>query len=354
MNPVLVVFLEMMVLLAEQMNAAPVSLSGPISLSREVPLQATHRLEPMVVVAADDTIAEEPAIIRHRMEPMRITSPIQPLPEPEVVSVDDTRVSEALAAAESDSLVTGNRNVRSAHSGQPRVVIIIDDLGHNWVRDRSVIDLPPEIALAVLPNSPYGLKIARQGWESGHEILIHLPLQGGDSEYAEPDTLTLSLDEGEFLAQLRESLKRIPYAIGVNNHQGSVLTSAAEPMQWLMSELKSRDQHFFLDSRTTATSVAMKTARDLGVPALSRRVFLDHDMDVASMDQSFAQMIRIARREGQAIAIAHPHRSTLNWLIPKLDELNDAGIALAAPTELLNRVPSRMSTMQPPDVLASP
>lgn len=78
---------------------------------------------------------------------------------------------------------------------------------------------------------------------------------------------------------------------------------------------------FFLDSRTTARTVAMRVAMDWGVPAVRRDVFLDHDREVRAINAAFERALRIANRRGYAILIAHPHDITLQFLETRLPTL---------------------------------
>jgi polysaccharide deacetylase 2 family uncharacterized protein YibQ len=78
---------------------------------------------------------------------------------------------------------------------------------------------------------------------------------------------------------------------------------------------------FFLDSRTTAQTVALSTARDWQVPAIRRDVFLDHALDRKSMNYEFDRALRIARRQGHAVLIAHPHRLSLDVLEERMAAL---------------------------------
>lgn len=217
--------------------------------------------------------------------------------------------------------------------GQAQVAVVIDDLGHNFSRDRLALDLPAAVALAVLPSSPAGPKIAQLGARQGRAILIHLPMEGEDMGNAEPGTLTVNMSPEQWRRHLAEALQAVPEASGINNHQGSVLTAEPLAMQWLMQAIKQQGNLFFLDSRTTAQSVAYRTARRTGLPVLSRRVFLDHQTDEAAMQSAFEDWIRLARRDGQAIAIAHPH--SLEWLAERLERLSAEGVTLVPLTALL-------------------
>jgi polysaccharide deacetylase 2 family uncharacterized protein YibQ len=115
-------------------------------------------------------------------------------------------------------------------------------------------------------------------------------------------------------------LSRIPGVKGVNNHMGSLLTEREDKMALLFRELKKRHL-FFVDSRTTPQTVAAKVAADLKVPVASRSVFLDHELSQEAMRAQWERFLAMAREQGYAVAIAHPHRETLVFLKEHLRDL---------------------------------
>ena len=130
-------------------------------------------------------------------------------------------------------------------------------------------------------------------------------------------------------------LETVPHAAGVNNHQGSRATADPELMQALMFALRERDL-FFIDSRTTAATVAYDVAEGAGVRAASRKVFLD---DTKTKEAILAQLelaARDAERDGSAIAIGHPHPATITALAEGLPRLEARGIRLVFASDLVH------------------
>ena len=92
---------------------------------------------------------------------------------------------------------------------------------------------------------------------------------------------------------------------------------------------------YFIDSRTTAATVAYDAARRAGVPAASRKVFLD---DTPSKEAILAQLqlaARDASRDGSAIAIGHPRPATIAALAQGAPELEARGIHLVFASDLV-------------------
>ena len=66
-----------------------------------------------------------------------------------------------------------------------------------------------------------------------------------------------------------------------------------------------------------------------------RRVFLDDTQTEADIRRQFTRAMRLAQRDGSAIAIGHPHPTTVRVLQQMLPTL-PADITLVRPSQLLN------------------
>lgn len=203
-------------------------------------------------------------------------------------------------------------------SGTPMIAIMIDDLGLNAARARRTADLPGPITMAFMP---YGEGLDAQVEEAagqGHEIFLHLPMEPTDPSIDPgPHALLESLTTDQLETELAWNLDRFGGYVGVNNHMGSLLTQDADAMAIVMAELHRRGL-LFVDSVTAAGSVAYDVARANGIPSARRDVFLDN---VPERDAVLAQLDlleALARKQGFAIGIGHPHDSTLaalgEWL----------------------------------------
>jgi len=217
---------------------------------------------------------------------------------------------------------------------QPSMVIIIDDLGYNLANGLGIVNLPGPITLAVMPHTPYGALLARKGAAVEKQIMLHVPMQNHAGLKLGPGGLTLDMDENEFKKVLRGDVSSVPYAEGLNNHMGSALTEQALPMQWTMDVAKEFDL-FFVDSRTSASSIAWKQAVDQAVPALTRDVFLDNDTDIEALEMQFQRAIDIANKHGFSILIGHPYPATAAFLEKSLGRLDEAGIKLVSASALI-------------------
>jgi polysaccharide deacetylase 2 family uncharacterized protein YibQ len=206
----------------------------------------------------------------------------------------------------------------------PRVAIIIDDMGYDRSMAEKFLDLDAVLTFSILPHSPLQKRIAYAAQKKGVEILLHLPME--PLEYPKvdpgPGTLLTTMTPDELIRQLEEDIDAVPFAKGVNNHMGSRLTAESSQLYQVFSVLKQKGL-FFIDSRTTAESVARPSARLFQIPFAQRDVFLDNSQDAESIRGQIRQLIAIANRNGQAVGIAHPHRITYNVLREMLPELKE-------------------------------
>jgi len=223
-------------------------------------------------------------------------------------------------------------------SATPWIAIIIDDLGETRRGGDRVIALEGPVACAILPQTPYATHIAERAHAAGKEVLLHLPLQPV-MQFAATSVGTIRVDTTrEQLSRiLTIDLAAVPYAEGVNNHQGSLLTQHPGHMRWLMEELSGRGDLFFVDSFTSDSSVALRFAREFAVPSIRRDVFLDHEPTWDAIDREFEKLKRMARTRGVAIGIAHPLNVTLSYLEAAIPALRAEGFEIVSISEAIAR-----------------
>ena len=237
------------------------------------------------------------------------------------------------AAPVSPSAGTGNPGGKAANA---RLAIIIDDLGSDRAAAESVFALAYPLTISVLPNHEHSLEIAEEAHRRGFQVMLHLPMQSVANETPEAQELHPGMPAPEVAALVDQFLQNVPDAAGVNNHQGSQATADAALMDELMPVL--RDRHlFYVDSRTTAATVAYDTAQDFGVRSAFRNVpFLDDVAEVAAIRKQLELALRGAREKGEAVAIGHPHPATLRALREVLPQAQQQGVRLVLASELVH------------------
>ncbi|HEY4467125.1 MAG TPA: divergent polysaccharide deacetylase family protein [Klebsiella sp.] len=223
-----------------------------------------------------------------------------------------------------------------------KLSIVIDDFGYRPQTENQVLALPATISVAVLPNAPHAREMATKAHNLGHEVLIHLPMAPLSKQPLEKDTLRPDMDSNEIAHIIREAYDKVPYAVGLNNHMGSAMTSNLPGMERVMQAL-ARYNLYFLDSVTIGNTQAMRAAQGTGVKVIKRKVFLDDTQNEADIRYQFNRAIALARRNGSAIAIGHPHPTTVRVLQQMVYNL-PPDITLVRPSSLLNEPQTDIST----------
>ncbi|MFV3307200.1 divergent polysaccharide deacetylase family protein [Pseudomonas sp. NY15181] len=219
---------------------------------------------------------------------------------------------------------------------KPLVSIVIDDLGQNLARDRQVLELSPAIALAIIPDTPHAAELAREAHKLGRTVMLHMPMDPAGGEFAwRPE-----LSQEERARRLDAALARVPYAQGLNNHEGSRMTADRPAMAWLAAELQRRHL-FLLDSRTSAATVAAAEAQKIGLASLSRDVFLDDDPSETAVMEQMQHGLKLARKQGTVVMIGHPKPATLAVLRRVLPTLKAQGFELVQPALLIGERANR-------------
>lgn len=204
--------------------------------------------------------------------------------------------------------------------------------------------MPSAISVAVLPDSPHAREMATKAHNSGHEVLIHLPMAPLSKQPLEKNTLRPEMSSDEIERIIRSAVNNVPYAVGINNHMGSKMTSNLFGMQKVMQALE-RYNLYFLDSVTIGNTCAMRAAQGTGVKVIKRKVFLDDSQNEADIRVQFNRAIDLARRNGSTIAIGHPHPSTVRVLQQMVYNL-PPDITLVKASSLLNE--PQIDTSTPP------
>ena len=219
----------------------------------------------------------------------------------------------------------------------PRIAIIIDDMGPNRRRARQVINLEAPLTLSFFPSSSNSGELAKEALEKGKEVMLHMPMEPKGFPEINPGkgALLMSMTDEELARKIRENLDTIPSVKGVNNHMGSRFMEDEHRVNILMKELKAQ-KLFFLDSRTTANTVGYRTARELGIKTGQRDVFLDNNSyEEAEIKKNISELANIAKNEGKAIGIAHPHPSTIRSLREMIPRLRQTGIEIVPLSDLM-------------------
>ena len=228
-----------------------------------------------------------------------------------------------------------------------RAAIVIDDMGHDLEAAHKLLAIDYPLTFSVLPHLPYTQTTAEEVHRAGHEIMLHLPMEPEPGAHISPGkgALLVGMNAAEVQRVVQSDLDSVPYVAGVNNHMGSRATQNGPLMADLMKVLKDH-RLYFIDSRTTAETTALEAARREGLPSFYRAVFLDDTETVAYTLGQLRKFRHTVEQEGVALAIGHPHATTIAALAQFLPELDRADIELIAPSQIV-RLPE-LARLHPP------
>jgi polysaccharide deacetylase 2 family uncharacterized protein YibQ len=240
------------------------------------------------------------------------------------------------ARARRSSKERAARSSRTGSTASPKLAIILDDVGSDPAAVDQIFALHYPLTLSVLPLHQHSAAIAEEAHLRGYQVMLHLPMESIGNEAAEPQQLHVGMSSSQVSSDLGGMLNSVPYAVGVNNHQGSLATSNPALMAELMPLLRQRHL-FFIDSRTTAATVAFDAAEHHGVPCAFRNVpFLDDVQEAGAIRRQLELAIHGAKEKGEAIAIGHPHPETLQVLREILPQVEAQGVQLVHASALVH------------------
>ncbi len=219
--------------------------------------------------------------------------------------------------------------------------VIIDDLGHNRAAAAPFLELDQPVALAFLPMRPHSRELAREAHETGKTVLLHLPMEPVGYPTVDPGkgAILVSFLPDEIERTITNDLEEFPFAAGINNHMGSKATSDERTMLAVLNVIKKKGL-FFIDSRTSADTVAYKLAKGMKMSTGERDVFLDNERTPEDIDIQAGKLLDRAEERGWAIGIGHPYPETADALRRLAEEARRRGIRWGTVEEVLARADS--------------
>ena len=106
---------------------------------------------------------------------------------------------------------------------------------------------------------------------------------------------------------------------------GSLFTTDEDKMRILLEGIKEKNL-FFVDSLTNSKSCGYKIAKELGIKAGKRDIFLDISSDPEEINKRIDELLKIAKEKGSAIAIGHAKIQTINVLKERIKDFEENGI----------------------------
>jgi len=296
-------------------SMGPFNWPGAAPPPLRVPTPGQPIAEPPSAPPASPIRASLPALPPPRIAPpARVLPPLRLAPPSGEMAGEPAWITNAVPTAPPD--------------GRPEIAIIIDDAGVDRAHTGVAIRLKGPLTISFLPYASDLASQARAARANRHEVMLHVPMEP-NGPFAEPEPYLLRARQGagEIQRRLSRHLDLLPGIVGINNHMGSLFTADPHALAPVMEELARRGL-LFVDSRTSARSLAQDSAQAHGLPNAGRDVFLDHYEGQAEVRKRLAETERVARKQGYAIAIGHPRAATLAELATWLGEVESKGYRL--------------------------
>lgn len=218
-----------------------------------------------------------------------------------------------------------------------KAAIVIDDLGASKQAVARLLAMEEDFTFSILPHLHYSTDIAAMLHELGKETLLHLPMQPQGYPLKSPGkgAIMVNTAHRDIERIIHDDLATVPHVRGVNNHMGSLVTMDSQQMQSILQVLQ-RAGLFFLDSRTTAKTIAYQTAQELGVLSARREVFLDVFPEVEFVKTQLEELLTLAESGQPAIAIGHPKEATFQGLAEMLPEFQRRGVKIVRVSQFMH------------------
>ncbi|MDI6782097.1 MAG: divergent polysaccharide deacetylase family protein [bacterium] len=303
-------------------------------LEKDVPVPKVLKLPAFI---PKKQIAPEKEVSKKIGEAQKLTLPI-PSSHIQVISP----ISEQLATA----TATVTKTIA-------KIAIILDDGGYatgGFVSKLWKIKEP--LTISIIPGIICSKEVAEVSHRCGFEVMLHMPMEYCEnSKMTNEDILCLAdrkndspykwallsgMSEKEVQRQLEGAINDIPYLKGINNHMGSRATADARLMSLCMDKLKGKGL-YFVDSVTAPKTVAYKMAKEYGINAARRNIFLDNVNNIPYVRQQMYLLIAAAKKNGTAIGIGHITKaSTVAVLSEMVPALRAQGIEVVPASELVH------------------
>lgn len=219
--------------------------------------------------------------------------------------------------------------------GRAQMAIVIDDFGYSKEPIGAFAGIDRPLTFAVLPYHPFSNEAATRGLSSGHQVILHLPMEPlAHAEQSEKSTISVTMSDEEIQEMTQKAIKSIPGLIGVNNHQGSRATADKRVMKVVLGLLKANSL-FFLDSRTNGQSVGAESARQMGVRTDENELFIDNSDDVSAVKAKLRTAEDMALKHGSVTVIGHARMNTATAVSEMISELESNGIKLVFVSQIV-------------------
>jgi polysaccharide deacetylase 2 family uncharacterized protein YibQ len=223
---------------------------------------------------------------------------------------------------------------------RPRVAIVITELGQETEPTKNAIDrLPGAVTLAFSPYAPRLGDWLQQARHRGHEVLVDLPMEPKDYPQENPGNRALltTASGGENLARLEWVMSRGVGYVGLAAMMGSRYLATPASLKPTFEAIKSRGL-LFVGNGSNPQGPARSLASEIGLPFTTADRVIDAEATRAGIEHSLAELEKLARRKGAALAFGHGFPATLDRVAKWAGTLDQKGLVLAPVSAIVTSV----------------
>lgn len=191
------------------------------------------------------------------------------------------------------------------------LVLVLDDAGRSAENVRRYTALPFPLTVAVLPRLPQSRACADVARSAGKEVILHQPMQAMNPRLDPGEgAIRAAMGGAEIAAVIQENLAELgPGIVGMNNHEGSLITADAVRIGMVLDVCRERGI-YFLDSRTTAETKAPQAALERDMAIFEKAgPYIDNEIDRDKMLARLYETLAYANEHGRAVVIGHVDKS---------------------------------------------
>src|SRR5579871_3575438 len=263
-----------------------------------------------------------------RVDPRLIeASPHGPIPR---IGPDGARPSEAFA-----------QPVKSipGRPSAPRIAVIVAGLGISATgTSEALAKLPGPVTLAFAPYGENLDQLAARARDSGHEILLQVPMEPFDYPDNDPgpQVLLTSLDAAQNVDRLHWLMSRFGGYVGIANYMGARFTTSEQALAPILRETAMRGL-IYVEDGSAPRSVAGEIAGANNLPFAKADVAIDAVPTVGDIDRSLARLERTARDRGVAVGVANALPASIERIAAWAKGLEKRGLLLVPITAVAIR-----------------
>jgi polysaccharide deacetylase 2 family uncharacterized protein YibQ len=231
------------------------------------------------------------------------------------------------------------RNYQVKETDKTLLAVIVDDFGYyggELLDDFNQLD--SNITFAIMPGLENSTDVMFTAEAGGHETMIHMPMEplNYPRNNPGPDAIYVHMKENEIRRKMQFYFDQLPLCAGANNHMGSLVTADKDIMKIVLEELKNRGL-YFVDSRTSQSSVAYSLAQEMMLPSLENNLFLDTpDISDATLELKLKTLTNLQKKHDKLVVITHcSNRKQLDYLKKFLSLIENMDFELVPVSRLL-------------------